>query len=99
MQPDIESTQVMRKQSWALPFIQNDTVPTDHPVIDGDYLNLRRTAARLDHSYFWLSRNYRRLGLRPSRIGGKLLFERKEVDHLIKRLKIGISGRPRMRHF
>ena len=73
----------------------------DHPLIfvEYDYMNLRRTAARLDHSYFWLSRNYRRLGLRPSRIGGKLLFERREVDQLLKRQKVGVSGRPRISRF
>lgn len=97
MRPGIESPQTIPKETWAQPFVVHDApMPADHPLIDSDYLNLRRTAVRLDHSYFWLSRNYKRLGLRPSRVGGKLLFERKEVDQLLKRLKIGVSGRPRM---
>jgi hypothetical protein len=92
--------QIATKESWAPPFlIHDDAELVDHPLVAADYLNLRRTAARLDHSYFWLSRNYKRLGLRPSRVGGKLLFERKEIDQLLKRLKIGVSGRPRARRF
>lgn len=99
MRPDMESAQIMTRQPWALPLIsQGVEAPGEHPG-GGDYMNLRRTAGRLDHSYFWLSRNYKRLGLRPSKVGGKLLFERREVDQLLKRLKVGASGRPRARHF
>jgi len=46
---------------------------------EDELLNLKRTAELLDHSYFWLSRNYQRLGLKPSRIGGNLLFQRADV--------------------
>lgn len=59
-------------------------------------LNLASAAEMLDHSYYWLSRNYRRLGLKPSRIGGKLLFQKEDVYALIKRQKVGTPGRPRL---
>lgn len=57
-------------------------------------LNLKQAAEYLDHSYFWLSRNYRKLGLRPSRIGGKLLFSKKEITHLLTRFRVKSRGRP-----
>ena len=100
MRTESELTLSVPKENHEHPFLmQDDAAPRNRPSLDEDYLNLRRTAARLDHSYFWLSRNYRRLGLRPSRIGGKLLFERREVDLLLKRQKVGVSGRPRISRF
>ena len=97
MHSHIESTHMPVKEDWTRPMLLHPTVGPH--VLDDDYMNLRRTAARLDHSYFWLSRNYRRLGLRPSRVGGKLLFERKEVDQLLKRLRVGLRGRPKSARF
>lgn len=66
---------------------------------EDELLNLKRTAELLDHSYFWLSRNYQRLGLKPSRIGGKLLFQRADVFALVKRQKVRSPGRPRVQRF
>jgi hypothetical protein len=60
---------------------------------------LKTAAQMLGHGYFWLSRNYMRLGLRPSRIGGKLLFERKEVERLLNERKVRAAGRPRVARF
>ena len=66
---------------------------------DAELMNLARAAELLDHSYFWLSRNYKRLGLKPSRIGGKLLFQRDDVFALVKRNKVRTAGRPRVQRF
>lgn len=60
---------------------------------------LKAAAQMLGHGYCWLSRNYMRLGLRPSRIGGKLLFERKEVERLLNQRKVRAAGRPRLPRF
>ena len=60
---------------------------------------LKAAAQMLGHGYFWLSRNYMRLGLRPSRIGGKLLFERNEVERLLVQKKVRAAGRPRIARF
>jgi transposase len=60
---------------------------------------LKVAAQMLGHGYFWLSRNYMRLGLRPSRIGGKLLFERKEIERLLNERKVRAVGRPRIARF
>jgi hypothetical protein len=65
-------------------------------IPEEEHLNLPRAAELLDHSYFWLSRNYKRLGLRPSRIGGKLLFRRLDLLELMKRREVRAPGRPRM---
>jgi hypothetical protein len=62
-----------------------------------DHHSLKDAARMLGHGYFWLSRNYMRLGLRPSRIGGKLLFEREEVERLKADRKVRPAGRPRAR--
>ena len=57
-------------------------------------LTLRAAASLLDHNYFWLSRNYKRLQLRPVRISGKLLFTRKELEEALERHKARFRGRP-----
>ena len=62
-------------------------------------ITLKTAAQMLGHGYFWLSRNYMRLGLRPSKIGGKLLFERKEVEKLLVQRKVRAVGRPRRERF
>lgn len=59
-----------------------------------ELLTLKEAAALLDHNYFWLSRNYRRLNLRPVRISGKRLFMRKEVESLLERHRARFRGRP-----
>ena len=66
------------------------------PDPEEELMNLASTAELLDHSYFWLSRNYRRLGLKPSRIGGKLLFQKADIFELVNRQKIRSPGRPRL---
>ncbi len=78
--------------------IQGEEIREKGPE-DGGLLNMARTAEMLDHSYFWLSRNYRRLGLKPSKIGGKLLFHREDVFALLKRKRVGVAGRPRLAGF
>lgn len=61
----------------------------------GEILALDEAAAELKHSYHWLSRSYRKLGLKPSRVGGKLLFTRKEITALLIRQQVSYRGRPR----
>lgn len=72
------------------------STPPPAAVPEEEFLNLASAAELLDHSYFWLSRNYKRLGLKPSRIGGKLLFRRAGIFELVKRRMIRAPGRPRM---
>lgn len=59
-----------------------------------ELLTLKEAAAMLDHNYFWLSRNYKRLSLRPVRISGKRLFMRKEIENLLERHQVRFRGRP-----
>ena len=61
----------------------------------GEALALDESAAELQHSYYWLSRNYRKLGLRPSKVGGKLLFMRRDIAALLARQQVRYRGRPR----
>lgn len=63
---------------------------------DDELLSLKEAATLLNHSYCWLSRNYRKLGLRPSRVGGKVLFKGKDVQLLLNRNTIRSPGRPRL---
>lgn len=67
--------------------------------VDDDLLSLKEAASLLNHSYCWLSRNYRKLGLRPSRVGGKVLFKGKDVQLLLNRNTISSPGRPRIARF
>ena len=62
-------------------------------------LSIGQTASLLGHNYFWVSRNYKKLGLRPSRIGGKLLFNRKEILALVESRRVRTAGRPRVNRF
>jgi hypothetical protein len=86
------------KQDGLVLSINAKADPADAPALSDrdELLNLTRAAELLDHSYFWLSRNYTRLGLKPSRIGGKLLFQREDVFTLLKRQKVRAPGRPRI---
>lgn len=63
-------------------------------IANEDLLALEDAAAKLQHSYSWLSRNYRKLGLRPSRVGRNLLFKGTDIDALVARQKVRFRGRP-----
>ena len=47
------------------------------------YLSPKEAAKRLGHSYTWLSRNWKSLGLRPSRVGNRLFYRREEIERFI----------------
>ena len=70
-------------------------LPDERQRDRGEVLALDEAAAELQHSYYWLSRNYRKLGLRPSRVGGKLLFMRRDIAALLVRQQVRYRGRPR----
>lgn len=63
------------------------------------WLTMAQAAERLGFSYFWLSRNWRELGLHPSspRPGprAKRMFETKEIDEFMNAHKFTRRGRPR----
>lgn len=50
-----------------------------------NHLSMRDAALRLRHSYTWLSRNWRRLGLKPRRLGRVLFFRSEDIDAMINR--------------
>lgn len=58
---------------------------TTEPTATPNHLSMRDAARRLRHSYTWLSRNWRRLGLRPRPIGRVLFFRSDDIDALINR--------------
>lgn len=59
-----------------------------------NHLSMRDAARRLRHSYTWLSRNWRRLGLKPRPIGRVLFFRSDDIDALINRTEpLGVRGR------
>jgi hypothetical protein len=61
------------------------------------YMSLREAARELQHTYHWLSRNWRHLGLRPSRVGRVLFFSRDAIHDLIRRHVVSAGrGRPRV---
>lgn len=63
------------------------------------WLTMEQAAERLGFSYFWLSRNWKQLGLHPSspRPGrrAKRMFELKEIDAFMHAHKYSRRGRPR----
>ncbi len=79
---------VLASQSLAINGREADSPKTP------ELLTLREAASLLGHNYFWLSRNYRRLQLRPVQISGKLLFPRKELGEALERHKARFRGRP-----
>jgi len=68
--------------------------PAPAPVDPEPLLTMREAAQLLEHNYFWLSRNYRRLQLHPVRISGKILFTRAEIEAALERDKTRFRGRP-----
>ena len=63
---------------------------------EGEFLDMRAAAAFLRHGYHWLSRHWKRLGLRPHPIGKILLFHKKDLEEFLGSTKVGRGpGRPR----
>lgn len=58
-------------------------------------LTMKQAAEIMHHSYFWLSRNYKRLGLHPTNYGFPLLFDALEIEECMKRNTKTYRGRPR----
>ena len=90
---------INRLREDGLVFMAGSAASAPPPDDRDERIALKEAAPLLGHGYFWLSRNYMRLGLRPSKIGGKLLFERKEVEKLLNKQKVGAVGRPRTARF
>lgn len=65
--------------------VLNDGANTVTAQSASGWLSMDQTAARLRHSYHWVSRNWRRLGLRPKEIGRVLFFRSADIDALINR--------------
>jgi hypothetical protein len=61
------------------------------------WVSMRTAAKRLAHSYTWMSRSWRELGLHPRRMGSVLFFPEAEIAGVIERQRpLGIRrGRPR----
>jgi hypothetical protein len=58
-------------------------------------LTMKQAAEIMRHSYDWLSRNYKRLGLHPTSYGYPLLFDAREIEDCMKRHIKNYRGRPR----
>lgn len=69
------------------------------PASPSSWLTMEQAAAMMGFSYFWLSRNWRQLGLHPSspRPGAKArrMFEAKEIDQFMRENKYTRRGRPK----
>lgn len=68
------------------------------PTSPSGWLTMEQAAAMMGFSYFWLSRNWKQLGLHPSspRPGAKArrMFEAKEIDEFMRAKKFTRRGRP-----
>lgn len=53
--------------------------------LQSGWVSLRTASKRLAHSYHWLSRSWRELGLRPRKVGGVLFFREVDISALIER--------------
>lgn len=63
------------------------------------WLTMEQAAAMMGYSYFWLSRNWKQLGLRPTspKPGSRArrMFEAKEIEEFMRDNKFTRRGRPR----
>lgn len=66
-------------------------------AMQGGWISLRDAAKRLAHGYCWLSRSWRKMGLRPRKVGHVLFFREADISALIERQRpLGRGpGRPR----
>ncbi len=73
-----------------------DTKPA--PSSPSAWLTMERAAAMMGFSYFWLSRNWKQLGLNPSSprpgVKARRMFEAKEIDEFMRARKFTRRGRP-----
>ena len=92
---EIIAEKILERLRESSPTITGAPDDVEPPENSSDVLALDEAAAELQHSYYWLSRNYRKLGLRPSKVGGKLLFMRRDIAALLARQQVRYRGRPR----
>lgn len=61
------------------------------------WVSLRTASKRLAHSYSWMSRHWRGMGLHPRKMGSVLFFKEADISALIERQRpLGRApGRPR----
>lgn len=61
------------------------------------WVSLRTASKRLAHSYSWMSRHWRGMGLHPRKMGSVLFFKETDISALIERQRpLGRGpGRPR----
>lgn len=61
------------------------------------WVSLRTASKRLAHSYSWMSRRWREMGLHPRKMGSVLFFKETDISALIERQRpLGHRpGRPR----
>lgn len=68
-------------------------------ALPSGWLTMAQAAAMMGFSYFWLSRNWKQLGLRPtspkSGSRARRMFEAKEIDEFMRAKKFTRRGRPR----
>lgn len=69
------------------------------PSPPSGWLTMEQAAAMMGFSYFWLSRNWKQLGLHPSSprpgVKARRMFEAKEIDEFMRARKFTLRGRPR----
>src|SRR3989339_33170 len=61
------------------------------------WITLSTAAKRLGHSYYWLSRRWRKFGLHPRTLGRVLMFRETDIAALIERQSPLGRGRGRPR--
>ena len=61
---------------------------------DEAYVSMKEAARLLHRSYFWLVRNWKKIGLHRSDFGRPYVFERKEIDAFLVRNRFRYRGRP-----
>jgi excisionase family DNA binding protein len=58
------------------------------------WLTMAESAKRMGYSYFWLARNWKRLGLRPTNFGHRRMFEEEGIEECMRRNRFSHRGRP-----
>jgi excisionase family DNA binding protein len=64
------------------------------PLSTPGWITMAESAKRMGYSYFWLARNWKRLGLRPTNFGHRRMFEVEGIEECMRRNRFSHRGRP-----
>jgi hypothetical protein len=76
--------------------VELEAEPSTGPaLVQSSQITMHETAKLMRRSYFWLVKNWKKIGLHRSAFGRPYVFERAEVDSFLRSRRFCYRGRPK----